>query len=122
MSNEQLREALAAETTEGAVGAMSLEVRPAPLTTRNIDPTVLVAVTNGVSAALGVVITGLFQLAQSRRAAAPQGAPAAPGTIVVVNHDGSRLELPVGTPQAEVDRAVEQAAKLGVAHIYVSGR
>jgi hypothetical protein len=40
---------------------------------------------------------------------------------VVVNRDGSRLELPVGTPQAEVDRAVEQAAKLGVAHIYVSG-
>jgi hypothetical protein len=122
MSTEQLREALAADPAARAAGDLSYEVRPAPLATRNIDPTVLVAITNAASAVLGVVITGLFQLAQSRRAAAQQKAPAAPPTIVVVNLDGSRLELPVGTPQAEVDKAVEQAAKLGVAHIYVSGR
>jgi hypothetical protein len=112
LTSEQLRDDLAARfAADHADGIPILELRPAPATTRAIDPTILVAITGVLGAVLGTVLTGLFQLAQVRRR----------GTVVVITATGARLEAPVNAKPEELELFVSKAKELDVAHIHVSG-
>ncbi|MBP2327045.1 hypothetical protein JOF56_007430 [Kibdelosporangium banguiense] len=112
LTSEQLRAELAAGfAADQAEGIPVLELRPAPDTTRAVDPTILVAITGVLGAVVGTVLTGLFQLAQVRRRS----------TVVVITAKGTRLEAPVNAKPEELDLFVSKAKELDVAHIHVSG-
>lgn len=113
MSSERLRDALAAQVAldPAARTALTLEVRPVPSGTRNVDPTILVAITGVIGTVLGTILTGLFQLAQSRKR----------GSIVVLTASGARLEAPVDAKPEELEVFIRKARELDVAHIHVSG-
>ncbi len=86
LSSAQLRDALAVGPAAEFIAGqeLALELRPAPIGTRSLDPTVLVAITDAVSAVLGCVITGLFQLAAKSgvQPVPPSAAPLAPSGSV----------------------------------------
>jgi hypothetical protein len=113
MSSERLRDALTARVASdpSARGALTLEVRPAASGTRDVDPTVLVAITGVLGTVLGTIITGLFQLAQNRKS----------GTVIVLTASGARLEAPVDAKPEELEVFIRKARELDVAHIHVGG-
>ena len=72
-----------------------------------LDPTVLIATITAVSSGLGILLTGLLQIVQEKRA----------GKIVMYSKGGDRLEVPAGTSSEELDVLIEKLNKMGVERI-----
>lgn len=74
---------------------VALELRRAAAHGAISDPTVLVAVVSGASAAMTAVIMGLFRLLEGRHQ-----------KIVLQAKDGSRLEIPWNTPKERIEELI----------------
>lgn len=96
----------------GAHGeSMTLELEPAPMSTRSVDPTVLVAIVSGASTALNALVIGLFSLAQGREGR----------KVVIQASTGARLEAPTSMTPDELDAWIASVQKVDVAHIHLAG-
>jgi hypothetical protein len=69
---------------------------------RGLDPTVLVAIVTVVGTGLGVLITGILEVAKQKSA----------GKIVIQSKGGSRIEVPASISPDKLDWLVEKVKKL----------
>jgi hypothetical protein len=82
----------------------SLELQDAQTSQRSPDPTVLVAIVAGTSAAVSALFAGLLRLVETRFNRTAK--------IVLRGSDGTTLEVPVGTTQEELEQLVTIAKRL----------
>jgi hypothetical protein len=72
------------------------------------DPSVLVAVVGGTSAAVSALIAGLFRVIESQSGDKPK----VDAKIIMKGSNGRSLEVPAGTSLEDVQRLVELTASL----------
>lgn len=105
--SDQLRVAFASVLPEETI---SYELAPAPRQTRSFDPTVLVAIVGAAGTAIGALITGALQIAQTRR-----------GTgIVIQGRDGTRVEAPSSVSDEQLSTLVRSAMIMSATHIHIT--
>ncbi|KAA3618956.1 MAG: hypothetical protein DWQ05_06205 [Calditrichaeota bacterium] len=73
------------------------------------DPTVLVALVSGGSAALTAIIVGIFKLLEHAKQ-----------RIIIQAEDGSRLEIPGNTSAEKIDELITAMHKMSVKRIRIT--
>ena len=76
---------------------------------RTPDPTILVAIVGGASAAIASTLTGLLQLVRERRV----------GRVILQGNDGSRIDVPSDMPLEKIDELIERVRKMPSARIHI---
>ena len=76
---------------------------------RTIEPSVLVAVISGISAALGALIAGLLKVAQQSKQR----------KIIIQSKSGAKIEFPSDLPSDKVDELVEKLKEMDNPRIYL---
>ena len=71
---------------------------------RGVDPTILSAAIGASGALLGSLITGILQIILKEKMTVK--------TIIIVTPSGAKIEVPVNTPDEEIDRVIERLKKL----------
>jgi hypothetical protein len=98
-TEDEVRESLGADIHGNNAGAYKQESGVSPpkkMRFRGADPTFLIAVVGASGTLLGTIITGLFQLINSRR-----------GNIVIQTKNGYRLEIPNGTSTKQLNEVIQ---------------
>lgn len=91
---------------------IELMVRKVPSGSRSgADPTVLVAIVSGVSAAVSALISGLLRVLERRRV------PSA--TIVVTGSDGTSVTVPAATDPERIEELLRLARELDSPRIWI---
>lgn len=84
-----------------------LLIKPSISRFRTLEPSILVAIVGGASAALGALITNLLKIAQQRKIQ----------KIVIQGKSGAKLEVPADTPSERIDELLEKVREMDTPHI-----
>jgi hypothetical protein len=90
--------------------AIELDLQDRRRNTRGIDPTVLVAVVSVTGTALGALISGVIQIANTSRHS----------KIILQAKGGSRLEIPSNTPSEKIDELIDKLKQMDIEHIHLA--
>lgn len=81
-----------------------LHIRRSDTVLKGVDPTILSAMIGTAGALFGSLITGILQIILKEKMTVKK--------IVVISASGARIEVPVNTPDEEIDRIIERIKKL----------
>jgi predicted ribonuclease YlaK len=81
---------------------IALEVRDRKSAVRVIDPTILVAIVGAAGTGLGALIAGLMEIAKQKSSR----------LIIIQSKGGTRLEVPVGVSEEELEALIENVKEL----------
>lgn len=87
---------------------VGFELHPRASRFRAIDPTVLVAIVGGSSAAIGAFLSGILQLAKERRS-----------SKITLQSGDVRIEVPADTPAEEIDELIQKLRSMSKPAIYL---
>jgi hypothetical protein len=110
MSVTQMRDSVAEFLEPAQAGGYQFE--HSALQTRSVDPTILVSLASASSAVLTALVTGVLQMASSRRGKS--------GSISIQTPDGVNISLPLNSGPEDVDQAVSLLSQVSAAHFSVS--
>lgn len=110
MSVTQMRDSVAEFLGPAQAGGYQFE--HSALQTRSVDPTILVSLASASSAVLTALVTGVLQMASSRRGKS--------GSISIQTPDGVNISLPLNSGPEDVDQAVSLLSQVSAAHFSVS--
>lgn len=116
LTSEELERQLA-EALKDQSASVEFKLDPAPVETRSIDPTILVATITGASTVLSALLAGVLSIAAARKS--ESGSPA-PGIVIVHMSSGERDEASTSLSRQERDDWIERVSKLDVAHIQLA--
>lgn len=83
---------------------ITLHIRRSDTVLKGVDPTILCAMIGTAGALFGTLITGILQIILKEKMTVKN--------IVVISASGARIEVPVNTPDEEIDRIIERIKKL----------
>lgn len=81
-----------------------LHIRRSDTVLKGADPIILSAMIGTVGSLFGSLITGILQIILKEKMTVKK--------IVVIGASGARIEVPVNTPDEEIDRIIERIKKL----------